>query len=666
MTKMQKPLSLNEAAAAIENSRPDLAGRIRKAVAVLKIDGATTPADVAVVEAMFKGIGAPQAGYRGVDAEKRFSELRSRTKQAIIAAQPKQSIALAPKGRRFLLPGWRNLFAVIDAAIKNDKEPKYAAGSLTFIARWATAARIDVADLTSTDLILLVSLCEQAGVAGRKAGASRARANSSAVIRGAQTWNRLFRQSKEKDWLAGLGIQAALDIPTLDRKFNVQLRDLSAELQAEVAEFGRSKMERRYVEGYKDSGKSRRERFGDARPVETDKEPSPKRSRRPISPASFKRYSNVIVWVANAHARKLGIDVRYFTSLKQFANFDGLKSWAFELEDRLVQQGRFDDRVSTTYNAGRVLCDVAAWAGIPALKVLAMRDLLEREDFAKTESVGGMSAERRDMLRAFDQQYVEDAWFGLARKLWKKGTQLLAKGRFQKGCSCIEMAICLRMMRFIPMRRENFVGLRIAGPRPTLRLPAHSLEKMVLDIPAHEAKNRVGLYAIIPDELAEMIKFYLERCRGDWISREMAKSTAKIDITKSVCLWPGQSISDHSDLHRHAQKFADRFTEICRLAGFRATIHFCRHIVAKILLDHNTGLEQVVADLLGDGIETVRRNYITGNMRRAAALVDDISEKRAAELREMEDMTGQTLARYNALEAAKKAEAETRKAANGR
>jgi len=660
-TQMQNILSLSNAASVLQGNRPDMAGRLRKAIAVLKIDGTTTPADVAVLDAMFASIGAPQAGYSGGDAEKRFSEFRSRVKQAILAAQPKQSIRLAPKGRKFLLPGWQQMFAVIDAAIAEKKEPEYAAGSLVFIARWATAMGIDVADFKSEDLNLLVHLCERAGVAGRKAGASRAKANSGSVIRGAQTWNRLFRQTNEKEWLAGLGIKASLDIPTLDRKFNVQLRDLSPELQAEVAEFGRSKMERRYVDGYKDTGKSRRERFGDARPVETDKEPNSRKNRRPISPASFKRYCNIIVWVANANARKLGIDVRCFTSLKQFANFDGLKNWAFDLEDRLVDQGRFDDRVSTTYNSGRVLCDVAAWAGVSVLEVKAMRDLLEKDDFAKTESVGNMSAERRDMLRAFDQQRVEDAWFSLARKLWKRGKMLLSKGRFQNGCSAIEMAICFRMMRFIPMRRENFVGLRIAGPRPTLRLPAHALEKMVLDIPAHEAKNRVGLYAIIPDDLAEMIVFYLKRCRGEWIKREMAKPTTKIDITKSVCLWPGQATSEHSDIHRHAQKFADRFTEICRVEGFHATMHFSRHIVAKILLDHNPGLEQVVADLLGDDIETVRRNYIAGNMRRAAALADEISEKRAAELREMKNMTGQTMAHYNEIEEAKKAEA-----ANGR
>jgi hypothetical protein len=148
----------------------------------------------------------------------------------------------------------------------------------------------------------------------------------------------------------------------------------------------------------------------------------------------------------------------------------------------------------------------------------------------------------------------------------------------------------------------------------------------------------------------------------------MAKSTTKVDIPKSVCLWPGQATSEHSDLHRHAQKFADRFTEICRVEGFDATMHFSRHIVAKILLDHNPALEQVVADLLGDDIATVRRNYIAGNMRRAAALADEISEKRAAELREMKDMTGQTMNHFNALEAAKKAESEAKRAeaANGR
>jgi hypothetical protein len=97
-------------------------------------------------------------------------------------------------------------------------------------------------------------------------------------------------------------------------------------------------------------------------------------------------------------------------------------------------------------------------------------------------------------------------------------------------------------------------------------------------------------------------------------------------------------------------------------------MHFSRHIVAKILLDHDPALEQVVADLLGDDIKTVRSNYITGNMRRAAALADEISEKRAAELREMQDMTGQTMDHFNALQAAEKAEAEAKsvEAANGR
>jgi hypothetical protein len=85
-------------------------------------------------------------------------------------------------------------------------------------------------------------------------------------------------------------------------------------------------------------------------------------------------------------------------------------------------------------------------------------------------------------------------------------------------------------------------------------------------------------------------------------------------------------------------------------------MHFSRHIVAKILLDHNPGLEQVVADLLGDDLQTVRRNYIAGNMRRAAALADEISEKRAAQLREMRDMTGQTMDHFHSLEETKKSE----------
>jgi hypothetical protein len=646
MMQSQNMISLNEVAAVLHASRPDLSGRIRKAVAVLKVDGDTTPADAAVVEAMFESIGGPRAGYNGADGKKRFQELRSRVKKAILIVQPKQSVPLAPKGRQFLLPGWQQLFSVVDAAIAAGKEPRYAAGSLIFIARWATAVGIDVADFKSEDLNHLVTICERAGVAGRKAGASRARSNSGGVIRGAQTWNRLFRESNEKAWLSGLGIRGALTSPTLNRKFNVQLRELSPELRAEVAAFGRAKMERRYVEGGKDAGKSRRERFGGARLTEAANETRAKRGRRPISLKSFKRYCNVIVWIANAHARGLHADVRDFTSLKQFTTLEGLKNWAFELEDRLTEQGRFDGRVSTTYNAGRVICDVATWAGVPAGEVLGMRALLEDEKFAKTESVGNMSARRRDMIRAFDQEFVEDAWFGMAGKLWRRGKTLLSEGKFQKGCSAVELAICFRLMRFMPMRRENFVGLRIAGPRPTLRLPAHDLEKMVLDIPADEAKNRVGLYAVIPDDLAQMITFYLDRCRSEWIKREMARPSTKIDITKSVCLWPGQAISDHSELHRHAQKFGDRFTEACRIEGFEATMHFSRHIVAKILLDHDPSLVQVVADLLGDSVETVRRNYITGNMRRAAALSDEISEKRAAELREMTDMTGQTLAHF--------------------
>ena len=181
----------------------------------------------------------------------------------------------------------------------------------------------------------------------------------------------------------------------------------------------------------------------------------------------------------------------------------------------------------------------------------------------------------------------------------------------------VETAIICESEKVLPARRANAGLLRHRGKRRSLILARHGGERSWLVWERDEVKNDRRLRARLSPEAERMIRIYLEYYRPRYL--ELYPGTPDSDF-----LFPGTVCDDlgtnHRDLSRLGRNFSKRMADI----GLAMTLHVCRHLIAQLVLDADPSQVQLVADLLGDRVETVKKFYI-----------DDRSSKASEKLREL-------------------------------
>jgi integrase len=151
-----------------------------------------------------------------------------------------------------------------------------------------------------------------------------------------------------------------------------------------------------------------------------------------------------------------------------------------------------------------------------------------------------------------------------------------------------QVAVALELLLLAPIRAKNLAALKI--DRHLVKVG----KKFHLTIPAVEVKNSVDLDFEIPDESADLIRWYLKKVR-----------TAESD---NLALFPSAAGS-HKDQNTLAIQIGQT---VHRYTGFVVNPHLFRHIGALIYLRLNPGGYEVMRRVLGHKKMDTTSNFYAG------------------------------------------------------
>ena len=287
------------------------------------------------------------------------------------------------------------------------------------------------------------------------------------------------------------------------------------------------------------------------------------------------------------------------------------------------RQRRLDDgeaayKNKNSYDAS--ICDtyasMSSTFGIPERTVETFRCFRDRVDprivkvkidkntgkIKRTWNKSWMGPSHRRMLKQFSDPAKLLAWFDLPDRLVERAEARRLSGRPLKRQDIVdvEIAICARILRAIPVRRANLGGIRVYGPEPTLRMPAREGLPAYVYWAPDEVKNLAEIEAELDTETVELLRLFLLEYRP--LALKKRKSHPD-----NPHLFPGMGLR-----HKGLEKLYGQFAARCQKVGeFRLDLQCCRHLAAKIILDVDPNLIDLMTEVLGhNDPRTTRRYYI--------------------------------------------------------
>lgn len=261
---------------------------------------------------------------------------------------------------------------------------------------------------------------------------------------------------------------------------------------------------------------------------------------------------------------------------------------------------------------------------------------LRRKPAIRTKSVGQMSVEREEWIKGFDRDVAkQEKAHLLPEVLMKRSKAILARAKGESKARPGEVMMALRMgiaaiatailFRASPVRSTNLRTLRMRGEGAefsTEQLTQDArLRELRLQIPGTQVKNGATIDEIADDDLAPIVRWYLEEIRPRLIS---AHPFGK-NYVDSDYLFPSTS---EGPMERSG--FSATFRSACLEVGFDMEMHQARHVCAYWILSVDPSAWGEVAALLGDDEMTVRKYYGWLNKRHASeAARKKLREKRA-------------------------------------
>ncbi|MDP6788879.1 MAG: site-specific integrase, partial [Rhodospirillales bacterium] len=211
----------------------------------------------------------------------------------------------------------------------------------------------------------------------------------------------------------------------------------------------------------------------------------------------------------------------------------------------------------------------------------------------------GLSPKNRAALQQFDDRAVTGRFLGLPDLLWR----LAEKERGKKAQLRIQSAVAIEILIFAPLRIDNLV---------TLRLDRHLAwidDRLHINLPAGEVKNRTDLHYVLPRGTTERVRVYIDNWRSLFLP------------AANPHLFPGcnNKAKDVSCLRRQITRTLFDHT------GIRLTPHMFRHVAAKLLLDARPGHYEVVRKVLGHkNLATTYEHYAGAETQAAVELYDNV------------------------------------------
>lgn len=264
---------------------------------------------------------------------------------------------------------------------------------------------------------------------------------------------------------------------------------------------------------------------------------------------------------------------------------------------------------------------------------------LRRKDAIRTKSVGKMSVKREKWIKDFDRDVAkQEKAHRLPEVLMKRSNAILARADWEGKVRPGEVMMALRMgiaaiatailFRASPVRSTNLRTLRMRGEGAEFSteqlMQDARLRELRLHVPGAQVKNRVTIDEIADDDLAPVVRWYLEEIRPRLIA---AHPFGKYYVDSDY-LFPSTS---EGPMERSG--FSATFRSACLEVGFDMEMHQARHVCAYWILSIDPNAWGEVAALLGDDEMTVRKYYGWLDKRHA-------SEAARAKLREKRAFSG--------------------------
>ena len=272
-------------------------------------------------------------------------------------------------------------------------------------------------------------------------------------------------------------------------------------------------------------------------------------------------------------------DIRRFLSALHHDGFDvsSLRNLADMVEFAVVKRGlewlwrRNGNKTSKNIGhiAWTIRCIAVKHLECDEATAAVFADIVAKLKVSST----GLSEKNKSTLAQFSDPGVVDRLLGLPDVLWDMANK---EGDGKKGCLYAQQAIVIDILIFAPMRLGNLRHLRLDQHVNWVG------DRIHINVPASEVKNREPLHFILPRHLSDRIRLYTERWRDQFVS------------VANPHLFPGKKgkPKDDSTIRRQLKAYCFKH------AGISVTPHQFRHIAAYLLLRQKPGHYEVVRKLL--------------------------------------------------------------------
>lgn len=563
----------------------------------------------------------------GFNTKRNFTNFRGRVLRAVRETRP----ASMPRFTRINAygPEWRVLVDEIRTAIDRGEEAPSTWRPLAHLVGYANWRGVRPEDVDSGVLADLLAMHAEIKRMVRGSG-SKPKDYARKAIDAARTWNRLVREKNSKPWLHRLPA-TILEWEGQRKQVNLKIEDYPASFQEDVEGYFRFLRLESEVRSEAGAGDPRFAEFAHIRDSVSETEQPPlrdvvfkKRKHTPAKPKTIETRQWAIKQAAGALVRLDMAETHEIESLRDITSMPALKAALTDLKERHEAEGKFDEKAASRFQLGCYLVHIAKFARWHDAHIAEMWLTLDSPTI-RTESVGRMSANRRELLEQFDEPWAVQAWFDCPAGLFAEAEATRRKtGDITPTMIVdVETAIVCETVKVLPVRRANLGLLRYKGDRRSLVLARHRGERSWLVWERDETKNDRRLRAALSSEAERMIRAYLEHYRPRYLGLHP-------DAPDSEFLFPGTVCDDlgenHRDLGRLGQNFSKRMADI----GLAMTLHLCRHLIAQLVLDADPSQLQLVADLLGDKVETVKKFYIDDRNSKASEKLRELFAERMA------------------------------------
>jgi site-specific recombinase XerD len=320
----------------------------------------------------------------------------------------------------------------------------------------------------------------------------------------------------------------------------------------------------------------------------------PRRALRPES--IIKRRFQLLQAVSISHRRRG--DLAQIASLRDIIDLDRAASiLEFFLEQHAGEPGS-----QSTGMLDLFIIIAKHWAKVDAAW---LEELTSFRDSAGCTSIG-LTEKNRNLLLQFNSERNLGALLHLPARLARA---IRAKKTITEADALsVQSAVLIEIELMTAIRLKNLTTLR----RDTHLVPVRDSEedRLTLVLVEGETKNREPGQFPLPSATADLIRFYIDKCRP-LLSQDPAG-----------WLFPGEKPGTHKNRTHIGRQIKNT---IFKHTGLRLNTHAFRHLLSKLHLKENPGELEIIRRFLGHKrIETTMNAYVGFNAEAAVQRVDSV------------------------------------------